>query len=106
MKLRTSGSSAIGIQPSTDLSQEWARLKLWPISWHAVQKIIRWTHAAGARSPGGAWETNDSVNSAVPCRCCVPMSSNMIPPRLEPDSCMAAKKTQIAHCGAFANLDQ
>jgi hypothetical protein len=68
MKLRTSGSLA---RPGTqgvpsDFCQEWARLNACPISWQAVQKIIRWTHAAGFGSFGGGTEMNASLKIAVP----------------------------------------
>src|SRR5215210_5853363 len=107
MKLRASGSFASGTHgvPS-DFCHEWARLKACPISCTAVQKRIRSIHAAGFGSFVGGCEMNESTNRAVPCRWFGPMSSNMIPPRPEPASCMDAKKIHIAHCALLAKRDQ
>jgi hypothetical protein len=59
-------------------------LNVWPISWTAVQNLIRCTHGPGFASPAGAWEMKEPLKIAVPWRCAVPMSSNMIPPRVGP----------------------
>src|SRR2546425_408811 len=107
MKLKAPGSSASGIHGvPKDFCHEWARLKVCPISWAAVQKRIRWTQAAGFGSPGGAFWMNEVSNMAVPSRWVGALSSNMIPPRLVPISCRAAKNTHADHCAFGAKRDQ
>src|SRR6266540_5613719 len=112
MKVRDSMSSVSGTHGDpygapSDFCQEWARLKVCPISWHAVQNFIRCTNATGAGSlAGGGSLMNEFAKIEQPCRCAVPMSSNMMPPSPCPWSDSPANSVHTCHCATSAHFDQ